>query len=92
VRGTNRFLPADIAVQWCQPVAADFHARNSARGPALPLPAAGVAGAARRWSRACAAGSSGRWTPTPCAQAAAHLIGEHDFTSFRAAGCQALAR
>ncbi len=32
VRGTNRFLPPDIAVQWCQPVADDFHARNSARG------------------------------------------------------------
>src|SRR5512138_3289197 len=32
VRGTNRFLPRDIAVQWCQPVSADFHARNSALG------------------------------------------------------------
>src|SRR5207245_209134 len=31
VRGTNRFLPYDIAVQWCQPVD-NFHARNSARG------------------------------------------------------------
>src|SRR5438552_19037982 len=32
VRGTNRFLPDDIAVQWCQPVGDDFHARNSALG------------------------------------------------------------
>ena len=32
VRGTNTFLPPDIAVQWAQPVPADFHARNSARG------------------------------------------------------------
>jgi tRNA pseudouridine38-40 synthase len=31
VRGGNSFLPPDIALQWCQPVAADFHARNSAR-------------------------------------------------------------
>src|SRR5687767_6720806 len=32
VRGTNRYLPQDIAVQWCQPVEDGFHARNSARG------------------------------------------------------------
>ena len=32
MRGTNRFLPRDIAVQWCRPVGADFHARYSARG------------------------------------------------------------
>ena len=30
VRGTNRFLPADIAVQWCREMPASFHARNSA--------------------------------------------------------------
>ena len=32
VRGTNRFLPDDIAVQWCRPVDERFHARNSALG------------------------------------------------------------
>ena len=32
VRGTNRFLPEDIAVQWAQNVEPDFHARNGARG------------------------------------------------------------
>ena len=32
VRGTNRYLPPDIAVQWCQAVPAHFHARNLARG------------------------------------------------------------
>lgn len=32
VRGTNRFLPDDIAVQWCRVVDDDFHARNSALG------------------------------------------------------------
>jgi len=30
VRGTNRFLPPDIAVQWAQPVPDNFHARASA--------------------------------------------------------------
>src|SRR5437868_14078574 len=27
VRGTNRFLPGDIAVQWAQPVPDAFHSR-----------------------------------------------------------------
>ena len=30
VRGTNTFLPADIAVQWARPVPQAFHARASA--------------------------------------------------------------
>ena len=30
VRGTNRFLPEDIAVQWAQPVPDQFHCRASA--------------------------------------------------------------
>lgn len=87
VRGTNRFLPPDIAVQWCQPVPAHFHARNSARGrryrfvilesPVRPALEAGLCG----------------WVFRPLdaeamREAAAHLIGEHDFTSFRAANCQ----
>jgi len=88
VRGTNRFLPADIAVQWCQPVDARFHARNSARG--------------RRYrfvvleSKVRPALDSGLvgWVFRPLdaeamRKAAAHLVGEHDFTSFRAAACQA---
>ena len=32
VRGTNRYLPEDIAVQWAQNVEPGFHARNGARG------------------------------------------------------------
>jgi tRNA pseudouridine38-40 synthase len=88
VRGCNRFLPGDIAVQWCRPVASSFHARNSARGrryrfvvlesPVRPALEQGLCG----------------WVFRPLdahamRRAAAHLIGEHDFTSFRAAGCQA---
>jgi tRNA pseudouridine38-40 synthase len=89
VRGTNRYLPADIAVQWCLPVAADFHARNSARGrryvyvllesavrPALESGAVG-------WVFRPLDGDAMR-------AAAAHLIGEHDFSSFRSSECQAL--
>ena len=88
VRGTNRYLPSDIAVQWCQPVEGDFHARNSARGrryaylllesPVRPAIENGGVG----------------WTfrpldDEPMKAAAQLLIGEHDFSAFRAAECQA---
>jgi tRNA pseudouridine38-40 synthase len=89
VRGTNRFLPADIAVQWCHPVSERFHARNQAIGrryaflvlesPVRPALEAGVCG----WSFRPLDGAAMQ-------QAAQHLIGEHDFSAFRAADCQAL--
>ena len=87
VRGTNRFLPDDVAVQWCQPVPAGFHARNSALGrryrfvvresPVRPSLESGLVGWVFRPLDADAMRA-----------AAAHLIGEHDFSSFRAAECQ----
>ncbi len=88
VRGSNRYLPADIAVQWCREVPRHFHARNSARGrryrfvvlesPVRPSLEAGLAG----WVFRPLDGEAMR-------AAAAVLIGEHDFSSFRAAECQA---
>lgn len=88
VRGTNRYLPADVAVQWCRPVVDDFHARNSATGrryvyvllesPVRPALEAGAVG----WSFRPLDGDAMR-------RAATHLIGEHDFTSFRSSECQA---
>jgi tRNA pseudouridine38-40 synthase len=88
VRGTNRYLPPDIAVQWCRHVATSFHARNSARGrryrflvlesPVRPAIETGACGWVFRGLDAEAMRA-----------AAACLIGEHDFTSFRAAACQA---
>ncbi len=88
VRGSNRHLPADIAVQWCQPVGDDFHARNAARSrryayllrqsPVRPALEAGLVG----WSFRALDGEA------MCA-AAAHLVGTHDFTSFRSSECQA---
>jgi tRNA pseudouridine38-40 synthase len=87
VRGSNRYLPRDIAVQWCRPVTAGFHARNSARGrryrfvlleaavrPALEH---GLVG----WVFRPLDGAAMR-------EAAALLVGEHDFSAFRAANCQ----
>jgi len=87
VRGTNRYLPPDIAVQWCRPVAADFHARNMASGrryayivlesPVRPALEVGLVG----WSFRTLDGDAMR-------MAAAHLIGEHDFSAFRSSECQ----
>jgi len=88
LRGTNRHLPPDIALQWCRPVPADFHARNHARGrryrylllesPLRPALEAGQVG----WTFRPLDGDAMR-------AAAAHLVGEHDFSSFRSSECQA---
>lgn len=88
VRGTNVFLPPDIAVQWARQVPDGFHARNSATGrryayvllesPVRPSVEAGRAG----WVFKPLDGDAMR-------QAAALLLGEHDFSSFRASACQA---
>jgi tRNA pseudouridine38-40 synthase len=88
VRGANRYLPRDIAVEWARAVPSAFHARASAlarryayvlyQSPVRPALGHGQVG----------------WTFRPLAdepmrQAARRLIGEHDFSSFRAAACQA---
>jgi tRNA pseudouridine38-40 synthase len=89
VRGTNRYLPSDIAVQWVQEVPDTFHARGSAvarryvyvllESPVRPALESGRVG----WSfRAL--------DETAMREAAQHLLGEHDFSSFRASACQAL--
>jgi tRNA pseudouridine38-40 synthase len=89
VRGTNRYLPDDIAVQWAHPVPDSFHCRASAltrryryvlsQSPVRPSIDAGRVG----WSMRSLDGDAMR-------AAAAMLIGAHDFTSFRASACQAL--
>ena len=88
VRGTNRYLPNDVAVQWCAFPGERFNARNDARGRryAYLLLESAV-------RPAIEAGSVG-WVFRPLdlaamQAAAAHLIGEHDFSSFRSSECQA---
>ena len=88
VRGVNAFLPLDIAVQWAREVSDDFHSRASAvsrryayvvlESPVRPSVEAGRVG----WVYRPLDGEAMRL-------AALHLIGEHDFSSFRAAQCQA---
>ncbi|MGZ8994415.1 MAG: tRNA pseudouridine(38-40) synthase TruA [Burkholderiaceae bacterium] len=88
VRGVNRFLPASIAVQWARPVGTDFHARYGARRRQydywiLNAPVRSPLVHAR-------AGWVFRALDERAMQRASkHLIGRHDFTSFRSAECQA---
>ncbi|CAK0749896.1 tRNA pseudouridine(38-40) synthase [Gammaproteobacteria bacterium] len=88
VLGSNLYLPPDIAICWARAVPEDFHARFSARarhyryvihnGPTRPaLDRARVT-----------------WEHRPLdveamATAARSLLGTHDFSSYRARGCQA---
>ena len=88
VLGCNSLLPDDASVTWAQPVADDFHARFSAVERAYTyLILVQRARSALYRDRVC------RLYEMPdvarMAQAAATLVGTHDFTSFRAAGCQA---
>lgn len=88
VRGVNRHLPPGIAVLWAVPVAADFHARFSATGRHYRYHLLN-----RAVRPALAAGRAG-WFARPLdaeamREAATRLIGSHDFSAFRAAGCQA---
>ncbi len=89
VRGTNRFLPDDIAVQWAQPVPDEFHCRASALGRRYALRAARSRRCAPAWMPAASAGLCARSTATRCAPPLRILVGEHDFSSFRASACQA---
>lgn len=88
VRGGNAHLPHAVAVRWAVPVSMDFHARFAARGrsyrylllnrPERPGLLAGKVGWCHR-----------PLDLTPMQTAAACLLGEHDFSSFRASECQA---
>lgn len=88
VRGTNRFLPANIRVLWAAPVAGDFHARFSARSRSYQYWLLNDPVAPGLWH-----GRVG-WFHAPLSearmQAAANALkGEYDFTTFRSAECQA---
>jgi tRNA pseudouridine38-40 synthase len=87
VKGSNSLLPASIAVKWAHAAGEDFHARFSAT--------------ARRYlyvlyeSTIVPALLNNQLSHTPVAldvelmaQAGQYLLGENDFSSFRAAGCQ----
>jgi tRNA pseudouridine38-40 synthase len=99
VRGTNAFLPDSIVVRWAHALpppevqgqdlhAHEFHARFSARSRTYHYVLYNHANPS-----ALLAGRAG-WVFRPLdvermREAARHLLGTHDFTSFRASGCQA---
>ena len=88
VRGVNSHLPDAVAVRWAQPVADGFHARFSARGRRYRYLLLNRPQRPGLWQ-----GRVG-WFHLPLdvqvmREAAQQLIGEHDFSAFRAAGCQA---
>jgi tRNA pseudouridine38-40 synthase len=86
--GINSNLPPDVAVRWVREVPATFDARRSAlrrryRYCVLQQPTRPALARTRVW-----------WIREPLDAAAMtsaslHWLGEHDFSAFRAAGCQA---
>ena len=88
VRGANSNLPSDVALLWAAPVDDGFHARYSATGRHYhyvilnrPIRPTYLARRVTHEFRLL--------DVKPMQEAARHLLGEHDFTSFRAAECQA---
>ncbi|HSG87875.1 MAG TPA: tRNA pseudouridine(38-40) synthase TruA [Pseudomonadales bacterium] len=88
LRGLNTLTDPGLCIHWARPVAADFHARFSARWRRYlyvltdqPVRPALLRDRVAQASTALDAEAMGA--------AAQYLLGEHDFASFRASGCQA---
>jgi len=87
-RGTNRFLEHDARLHWVTPVDDDFHARFGAltRSYRFIINNAKIPSALYRNH------STHEYLtldPAKMLEAGKLLVGTHDFSSFRAAGCQA---
>lgn len=88
VMGGNRFLPDDVTLAWAVPVADDFHARFSAVRRRYRYVIYNHATPPALFRRQVT------WNYRPLdlermREAAAHLRGTHDFTSYRSVHCQA---
>lgn len=88
VLGLNSNLPRGIAVRWIREVSDDFHARFSAFSRTYSYRIL------NRWVRPALDAGRLSWCRVPLDadkmnRAAQALLGEHDFSSFRAAACQA---
>ncbi|MEL5850096.1 MAG: tRNA pseudouridine(38-40) synthase TruA, partial [Candidatus Igneacidithiobacillus chanchocoensis] len=88
VRGCNRFLPMAVSVRWAKAVPTDFHARFSATQRSYRYLIL------NRAERPALLAGRVTWIPQALdhermAEAAELLLGTHDFSAFRAAGCQA---
>lgn len=87
-RGTNRFLDHDVRLHWVTPVDNQFHARFGAltRSYRFIINNSAIPSAL---TRNYATHEHRPLDAEKMAQAGQVLLGEHDFSSFRAAGCQA---
>ncbi len=86
--GINSNLPGDISVVWARHVEDDFHARFTATGRNYRYRIL------NRLERSALHRYRAWWVYAPLDaermhEAAQHLLGEHDFSAFRAAGCRA---
>jgi tRNA pseudouridine38-40 synthase len=86
--GTNSYLPSDVSVAWVREVPMAFHARFSATARSYRYLIF------NRDSRSALAAGRATWERRPLDAARMHsaaqvLIGEHDFSAFRAIECQA---
>jgi tRNA pseudouridine38-40 synthase len=88
VLGANSALPPEVAVAWALPVPAHFHARYCAEARTYRYLIL------NRSARSALGAHRAAWVWSPLderrmAEAAALLLGEHDFSAFRSAECQA---
>src|SRR5450830_832001 len=88
VRGVNAHLPNTIRVQWAKEVDSRFHARFDAQARSYQYLLIN-----QPTAPAILSGKTG-WFHLPLnvswmREAASYLVGEHDFSAFRAADCQA---
>jgi tRNA pseudouridine38-40 synthase len=86
--GANSYLPADVSVAWLTEVPEQFHARYSAQARSYRY------FIFNRDSRSGLAFGRATWERRPLDAARMHtaaqvLVGEHDFSAFRAIECQA---
>ena len=86
--GVNSHLPATVCVRWLQGVDESFHARFSALGRQYRYRIL------NRWVRPAIDHGKVSWIRHPLDAGAMHeaaqlLLGEHDFSAFRSAGCSA---
>ncbi len=88
ILGANSEAPPDVAVSWALPVPAHFHARYCATARVYRYLVL------NRTARSALNASRAAWVRRALdeermAAAAAALVGEHDFSAFRSAQCQA---
>ncbi len=88
ILGCNVNLPHDINISWAQPVSGEFHARFSAVSRSYRYIIL------NRMTRSAIWRDRAVWIHRPLdeermAEAARFLVGTHDFSSYRALGCQA---